>query len=131
MAQLIPFGMAEGQHDDKPHTLHRLRGFGIQPGQTHPADTQSQGLQVKIHLLEQKADIFQIAFRFLGINGDQLGRCPGADALHLVPADDIHAHLDIGIQRPGLKGQNFFHHLGIHRLACKTAAGFAAVDHFM
>ena len=63
MAKPVALGMAKGQHDNELHPLHPGGGFGIHPAHAQPADTKSQSLQVQIHLLEQKADVLQVAFR--------------------------------------------------------------------
>ena len=60
-----------------------------------------------------------------------LGRGPGADALDLVPADNVHADLDLRVQRLHLTGQDLFDGLRIHRLAQEAPAGFAMVVLFV
>ena len=131
VAELVALGMAEGEQDDELHALHMGGGFGVHPAHAEPAHAQTQGLQVQIHLLEQEADVFQIPLHFLGVNGDELGRGPGADALDLVPAHDVYADLDIRVQGLHLKGQDLFDGFRIHRLAQETPAGSAMVDHFV
>lgn len=44
-----------------------------------------------------------VAFCFLRVNGNQLGRSPGADVLDLIPADNVHPDLDLRIQWLQLK----------------------------
>ena len=60
-----------------------------------------------------------------------LGRGPGADALDLVSAHDVHADLDFRVQGLHLKGQDLLDGFRIHRLAREAPAGFAMVDHFV
>ena len=59
VAQLVALGVTEGQHNNEFHAIHSGSRLGIHPSHTQPADTQTQSLQVQIHLLEQEADVLQ------------------------------------------------------------------------
>ena len=65
VAQRITLRIAEGQHNNEFHIAHSIVSPGIHSAHTKPADTQTQSLQIQIHLLEQEADVLQVAFLFL------------------------------------------------------------------